>query len=290
MAGTKDKVQPDRFADAFNRHGYAFQNKVVSVAQQLYERRRPHAWAFEVSEFPVEVVGYGTRIDFVLWWQHTGYWMLAECKRVNPAYADWFFVRTPYVRRNQSERYIVELATETDGSFKARGASIGNPDPEEVAHIGVEVKSDKHGDSAGGRNAIEEAATQISRGVNGMATFLSENRQALGPSRYRVLIPVIFTTAKLYVGEWDVSAVDLEKGELDVSKLAVKERPFVYYQYHLSPGIKHRASPRPQATDLSTALRSEYIRTIAIVTATGIEPFLTRMHYESFDIRELEMS
>src|SRR6266567_1778716 len=87
-----------RFAAAINRHGYAFQNAVLKRCHDLFDSGKSR-WVFEAAEFPAEVNGNGTRIDFILWTHQTPYWLIAECKRVNPSLGDWIFARTQYVRR-----------------------------------------------------------------------------------------------------------------------------------------------------------------------------------------------
>lgn len=40
----------------------------------------------------------GTGIDFILGIMGTPCLMLAECKRVDPAFSDWLFFKSPYIR------------------------------------------------------------------------------------------------------------------------------------------------------------------------------------------------
>lgn len=95
-----------------NRHGYGFHYAVLRNAYELHANGKSR-WFFEAAEFPVSVGGFDTRIDFILRSQDPSdiYWdcfLIAECKRVDPALSNWCFVRTPYVRRNHSERVILE--------------------------------------------------------------------------------------------------------------------------------------------------------------------------------------
>lgn len=76
----------DDFQETLNRHGYSFQHSVIKIADELFSHpRRRSAWRFMVSEFPVEVQEQGTRIDFILKHRSMPTYMLAECKRANPA-------------------------------------------------------------------------------------------------------------------------------------------------------------------------------------------------------------
>lgn len=89
-----------------------------------------------------------------------------------------------------------------------------------------------------------------------------------------VFIPVVFTTAKLYSCQSDLSLASLENGNLEISEGDLAEEQFVYYQYHLSPGIKHSAHTEQASERFSDILVYDYVRTIPIVTATGISDFL----------------
>ena len=129
-------------------HGYGFHYAVLRKAKELYDQRKSK-WAFEVAEFPVTVRGVDTRIDFILRAQDDTipvYWdcfLVAECKRVNPALSDWCFVRTPYVRRNHKEMVIAEKITFADSHSPV---SFGQPlfsDLKNTYHLGFEIRSEK---------------------------------------------------------------------------------------------------------------------------------------------------
>jgi hypothetical protein len=76
-------------------HGYGFQYAVVEKIKEIYDMQR--LWLFEVAEFPVATRGHETRIDFVIKPSDALFYLIAECKRVNPSFSDWCFIRAPYV-------------------------------------------------------------------------------------------------------------------------------------------------------------------------------------------------
>ena len=284
----ESEQQQARFAKAVNRQGYAFQNALLRQCVGLNESRKS-SWSFEAAEFPVEVNGDGTRIDFVLWADQRPYWLLAECKRVNPALADWLFLRTSYVRRYaRTEQIIAEqVAKDASGCCSADGVEIWNPHPHFVGHRGFEVRTEKEGESGSSRDAIEEAAGQVLRGLNGMVNHLTRQPTALGPGRRRILLPVIFTTANLWVSDADLSNSDVRTGRIDPKALNPLKVSYLFYQYHLSPGIKHGVGPssiirEPFAGGLSLVLARSFIRTVAIVCADGVEDFLTQLPVDRF--------
>ncbi|MGA9994616.1 MAG: hypothetical protein WBP93_04330 [Pyrinomonadaceae bacterium] len=265
------------YSDMLNRHGYGFQYSVLNLAHEL-SNSGESSWGFLVSEFPVEVRGAGTRIDFVLRRRgETHFLLLAECKRANPALSNWCFARAPYVYRNKPENLEpvimehAEIRYDTVVTADARERwSAHNP-----CHIGLEVRSNMRGDAKGesGR-AIEDACSQVLRGLNGMVDLLFRHRHILANWRRADFLPVIFTTAGLWLSEVELTSAELESGNVDLTRSNFTRQPWVCYQYHQSPGIKHSASPINISSDLGLLIKSEYIRTIPIVSPEGIAPFL----------------
>src|SRR5262249_31435894 len=142
-------------------------------------------------------------------------------------------------------------------------------------HIALEVRTEEKGDSAGtGRGAIEEAATQICRGLNGFVRFIARSPQVLGKHKGADFLPVIFTTARLWTTDADLSLADVNNGNIDLTKSGFQEQSWVVLQYHMSPGLKHAFLPKEQPTELSDLMETEFIRTIPIVNSSAIASFL----------------
>ena len=154
-----------------------------------------------MAEFPVETKGAATRIDFVLHgkseFSGIAAYMVCECKRPNPAINQWAFVRAPYTRRNRRERFAVFEGIWIEPTT---GLLISAPsklrDLVEPYDLGIELRGEARGESQGaGRGAIEDAATQVFLGVNGLIDFFKDNPRVL--TQQAIVVPVIFTTARL---------------------------------------------------------------------------------------------
>src|SRR4051812_35520208 len=78
------------FAKALNSHGYGFQYRVIKEVEEC-----DSIWSPVVPEFPVEARGHETRIDVILKGTRRSLYIVAECKRVNPALSQWCFVQSP---------------------------------------------------------------------------------------------------------------------------------------------------------------------------------------------------
>lgn len=272
--GRKELIR-NGFEKVLNRHGYGFHYAVLNLAADLYAKKKSK-WMFEVAEFPVEVQGKSTRIDFILRLKsEIPILMIAECKRANPSLSNWCFTKAPFVRRNRrsNEPLFIEhvrlIDNNTVNSTAKQGLHLDN-----AYHIALEVKSREKGDASGGyRGVIEEAATQICRGVNGMVEFYSKNKEYTNWGIY--LLPVIFTTAEIWVSDVNLKTAKLHDGKVDLSSTSFEKKSWIFYQYHISPGIKHSQSHLRIHGGLSDILATEYIRSIAIVAPSGIEEFLT---------------
>ena len=282
------------FANAINRHGYPFQYRTLKAARDASDNRSS-PWIFQVSEFPVEVRGKPTRIDYVLQRKPSGFarrdvtfeiLLVVECKRANPRMKRWCFARAPYVRRNSSSESLLSECLIFSHEKQTYTASVSKdsflPD-DSFFHVAQEVKArEETGDdrSSSGRGAIEGAATQVNLGLNGLVEHLRNERPPFSTDAKMTFIPVIVTTAELFAAGVDLSEGDIELGELDAAKVQLAEKEWLFYQYPVSPGIKHsvpQAKPDPESLiDLGKALDANYLRTVAIVQGKHIEKFLAR--------------
>lgn len=277
------------FEEALNRQGYPFQYAVIKRAQELKDEERS-PWVFEAAEFPVEVQSYHTRIDFILSnWRGiengSFRYLVAECKRANPALHDWLFTRAPYVRRGGVPKDIIFESIRRKGNSLT--ATLSRLDgSESIYHVPVEVKGSTKGDAIStGRGAIEEAATQVIRGVNGLIESLSKNQCYLPENCPIGFIPVIFTTAKIWATDIDIAS-DVTTGQVALGSNNVVEKQWLWLQYHVSPGLKHGIdlqvpTDSPNSSHpLGELLEREYARTIAIVSSKGIDAFLSSYCWE----------
>jgi hypothetical protein len=176
------------FTKQLNQHGYSFQYAVLKkcgdVARILEKGSAASTWLPLASEFPVGKrgdEGRGTKIDFVLRRvarrpsQDRPVYLLAECKRANPALSNWCFAKASYVHHAWPEHCEPFIGERFQASGEAVGVEFYYTVPSGY-HIGTEVRSKAKGDSEGEKGqAIEKASSQILRGLNGFIETLNEN-------------------------------------------------------------------------------------------------------------------
>lgn len=277
--------EAEAFRKTLNRHGYPFHAAVIKRVLDLGKTGSP--WRIKTSEFPVSVKGKDTRIDIVLSRKaefETGgppAFLICECKRANPSLRNWCFCRLPFVhRRRNPETLLVESVWHEKGSAHtfSRGIKM-DLIPDQAYHIGIEFRpqpknENSKGDSGNGRGQIEDTATQVCRGLNGFLDYMEHQTRIDTPPFDAVVIPVIITTARLFTCSADLGEADLSTGELSTCELTETDR--VYYQYHVSPSLRHKINYVPDLLDLAYAVDQEFARTIVIVNAAGLQRLLTK--------------
>jgi hypothetical protein len=181
------------------------------------------------------------------------------------------------VRRDRTAEHIfAEHLTRVDQTTVRAGAkSIAYS--ADAYHVGVEVRTEAQGEGGTGRGAIEEAATQVCRGMNGFVEFLVRHPNAFGGAEEVVISPVVFTTANLMASNLDLSGAELSTGNLERRLVHLLPKAYVMYQYHLSPGIQHGQANHSMLRALGDVLDTEFIRTVHFVGTAGIQRFLTFM-------------
>jgi|ERR1043166_1039764 hypothetical protein len=268
------------FQKALNRHGDGFQFSVLKLAESLakkVDRDERSRWNFLFSEAPVEIRGSGTRIDFILSRSRNPFfYLICECKRANPKLSNWCFIRAPRVRRGSKVDSLLVETVFQGTELSEPMTTVSNLNALTHAyHFGVEVRSSKAGDDKGeSRRAIEDAVTQVLRGLNGYIEALCQDKQLFEETKVH-LLPVIFTTAQLWISHSDLGVADLDTGDIDLSKDKFESVPWLWYQYHMSPGLKHTSPYEPRhEIKAEEFIEEKYIRTVAIVSASGVEDFL----------------
>jgi hypothetical protein len=280
----------DAFRKALNRHGYGFQYAALKEAERLWQTGKSQ-WVPWVPEFPVEVQGSGTRIDFVLRHESGNCYLVAECKRANPATANWCFARAwqPQLAEVARQSYA-EVAYLFDGDDDGDGCETGLKvlvPSDRIFQVAIEARTGKKGDEhAGGRGEIEDASTQVCRGLNGLIEmFYRRKDRLLQLPAWIGFVPTIFTTARLLTTDVDISTANLSSGEITAIPSDLSEKDWLWYDYPQSPGLKHALPSESKSRDLREVVFHDYIRRIAIVGSDGLGPFLCMETWKLFGVK-----
>jgi hypothetical protein len=292
MARTSARSAPEELENSvrkvLNSHGYAFQHAVLDRAVTL-NKSGASTWEFDVAEFPVETNGSHTHIDFLLRNQTRSAFLVVECKRLS---GRWCFVRAPRTLSEPTDTPVLEFIQWLNDGVIAGGGGM-SMGAHKLYHHGFVIKDQRQEDdarSAKNQRPIHDAAAQVLRGLNGLVNHLATQPRMHNSSINIRLCPVVVTTAKLYTSEVDLTNADIATGELRARGLALEERPWLQFQYCQSADLKHAFSaadnplfatlaaatfgPFPQ-WNLGAQKQQAYIRTIFVVSAGGLDEFLS---------------
>lgn len=258
-----------------NAHGYNFQYAILRYAETLFSSGDLD-WVFEAAEFPVITGGETTHIDFMLRSRSGSTYLVAECKRVDPARGNWCFARVPYTRRDSLGNKLIF------DQFRCRPVHLLTQEPlihttnRSVYHLGLELKTEMKGNGTSQPGpAINQAITQVMRGTSGLINYLFK----LGNPSYKEqklikIISAIFTTAQLWVTEADLGAAEITTGELPLEAVQAERADWIWCNYNRSPSLRHDLEWGNIRDNLSKELEYEFTRSIAIISPKGIENFL----------------
>lgn len=230
-----------------NSNGFSLQ---YSVIEEL--KKSSQQWLFYGSEIPVTPRGKNTHIDCVFQDRSGSFFLIGECKRVQAGYADWVFVKTPLSSRKDTYCHLTldelrESRNSHASVVKKRIGPCSYAVTEDVYGLGFRTKRSlppgavECQDSV---NVINNCIEQVLRSTSGFINLLSHifrpNNEVQYDYRY-FFLPVIFTTAELWISEVNIAGADLETGNLAKVDEARKV-PLVWFNYNrpreLSPNFR----------------------------------------------------
>lgn len=170
--GKKLKAEiSQKLKHALDSNGFSFQHSVIRRADELL-RKQESAWRLEGSEIPVEIGGSITHVDFVLRHGKSSRFLVAECKRVDPARGYWCFAKAPYIWRDPKKEFTqfdsVNIYSRFDEQI-IESSATSTLTSGDVMDLGLEIKTGQKGDGIGTaeKSAINAAVTQVFRSTSG---------------------------------------------------------------------------------------------------------------------------
>jgi len=255
-------------------HGHSFHYAVMKKLEELGNAQTP--WGNFLTEFPVQNKGQNSHIDFVLGSVDRNTFLIAECKRVDPAKGNWCFVKTPYFWKNDQFIQLDKIeGTTATGLTTSRTVMDVHP-----YNLGFEVKTDQKGDGIGSsdKSPINAAITQALRNTSGFINYCFEKLRWTNTNQQLIyrFIPVIFTTANLWVSDVDIGKSNLSDGKLPNDLVNAKKVDWIWFNQN---------RPDTLSPDLFLLGKQNYpvsyeyykfLRSVAIVGSSGVESFLTK--------------
>jgi len=281
----------DLLFNALNEQGYLFQE---TCEHTLKNREKQTEWEVKASEYPVSLEGQDTKVDIVLHLKAQSsleLYALVECKRADPAYVYWVF--------GTHGRFGDALCSTL--GFECREIRSGQPYQVnrllEQLHFNVitddainwlEAKRDSNRRVSTPQN-IENAFVQVLKGVGGFAQEQLDQRRKGSTLFKTFFVPVVVTTASLYVASYKPRDVDLSTGKIGKDKVffgpqgqPAEEEQWVLVDY----GVGENVTPKPipesyQGVD-PAELQKHKIRSIFVVNSKSLVNFFSRLRLVQF--------
>lgn len=272
-----------------NRHGYSFQYSLMRKFVDLRESSKS-MWLPIGAEFPVDLHNETTHIDFVQINAFGRVYMIVECKRSDPAKANWCFVKTPYTWEDSDDSHIqfdkISINAIDDPRPLISYSTVHKNSPNvPVTNLGIELRTGQKGDGTGNssRSSINDAISQVLRGSSGFINHFQQNLGKHGKFKIdkshlsAVFLPVIFTTAQLWITDSNIGTADLATGYLPKDAVAARKVDWLWFNHNRSKNlsVQDLRFSMPDSNYMSKHYY-EFVRSVAIVGPDGVEDFLRR--------------
>jgi hypothetical protein len=273
--------------NAINEQGYLFQE---ACEYTLRKNELATGWEVKASEYPISLEEQDTKIDIVLRSKiqdSPELYTIVECKRADPSYVYWLFgapglpfggalcstlgfechefgVNRPYQVRRLVERLHFEVNTNGVESW-------------------FEVKRSSDRRSSTPQN-IENAFVQVLKGVGGFAQEQIGQRGKGHELFKSFFIPVVVTTAQLYVAYYETKNIDLSTGRINKAKISfgTKEQPAMEVEWVLLDyGVGENVAPNPIPKNYHgvdpVELQKHKTRSIFVVNSKSLALFFSKL-------------
>lgn len=274
--------------NALNEQGYLFQE---ACEQALKDIERRTGWEVRAYEYPVSLWGQDTKVDIVLHAKRQSLpelYALVECKRADPSYIYWLFGAPGLPYRDAlcstlGFKSLSPISSAQPLQVKPLLEQLRFEFSTYVARSWQEVKQDSHKRVSTPQN-IENAFGQVLKGVGGFAQEQLHQRCKEHVSIETFFIPVVVTTASLYVAYYETKDVDLSTGKVSKDKVLfgpqgqpAEEDPWVIVDYGVGENVAPEPIPESYHGVDPAELQKHKTRSIFVVNSKSLVDFFSRL-------------
>lgn len=178
--------------------------------------------------------------------------LLIECKKNNPDFVDWIFFRKPI--SNMKDTYLSSQLTThrvskgwlVKGSVNLIGTDFPIADDGRESRGNYQEYKDNRVKTKTSNAAIAEAAHQVAIATKSITLEQLQfdnvlgNHQSAGDPPYKkhLFFPLIVTTARLIICDYDPADIEASKGEILPGKAEVKPVDALIYEYALPRSLQ----------------------------------------------------
>ena len=270
--------------NGLNEQGYLFQE---ACAQALLKNATGTGWELPVWDYSVTLPdGQNTRVDIVLSRpEQNGLeaFAIIECKRANPDYAFWMFGAPD--SGMPEEFHGVVLPPSGPSNLPAQPYKSHLDMGAAVPISWMEVRRNRRSTQRSSvPQTIENAAIQVLLGTTAVATEQVKQRSKSGSYHNRVIFfPVVATTARLFVANYNTDDIDLGSGTIARESVAFgdgslpDEERWVLINYPASESLALAGIPETLHSTNPADLDQYKIRSVYVVNANHLVSFFRRL-------------
>ena len=178
--------------------------------------------------------------------------LLIECKKNNPEFIEWmFFPARPYttylscVEIKSAQTNINDAKIRTHLLPLTHNLPIADDCRETRGNYSDYKKKGERGITKTANNAVSDAAYQVALATQAVVTEAAEPRNCIrfNPTSNtlvdsKLFVPVIVTTARLYMCEFDLGDISLSTGEIPFDRVKLAPMPYLIYKYPLPHSLQ----------------------------------------------------
>ena len=241
---------------SLNIQGIFFQRLIASLILK-------HEKVFYItSEYPVEYPsgntlnkGQESRLDILAqirsrYYQQTAIHLLIECKKANPEFVDWVFfpkILTDYYDSNVNYLRLFAMSANDGNSSIKYDVMARHNDTYILADDARETRGSyenvlKNIKTKTSNASVTEAAYQVVLAAHAYANEtslkLNHANSSLSPLSHHFFLPIIVTTANLYLCKFNPNDTSLQTGEIPFQKVTFERVDRLFYEYAIPPHLQ----------------------------------------------------
>ena len=258
--------------NALNEQGYLFQEACVNVL-----KKSDSEWEVEFEEYPVAFREQDTKIDIILRWKRYDepyIYAILECKRADPSYRCWLFGASGELLYANH----CTVFTYQHGKPRVMNLNVIN----QIYHVPswMEVKRPIDKRRLSSPQNIEDSFGQVLRGLAGFANEQFKLRIRVESKPRLIFIPIVVTTATLYVANYASDNIEISTGQISKEKISFGELQgppeqidWVIADYGAGPNVLPDESGAQMDTTNPKELQWFKQRSIFIVNSCHLDSF-----------------
>lgn len=274
--------------DGLDEYGFLFEEK---CARMLSDNSAATGWSLQSRGFPVTVKDHDSRIDLILKENRStepDLYAIVECRRINAINAHWLF-GNPSPLTNFKPKFIFLSSQHNHHGNYQTAYSLKEFPCGGVSQLLVENWWLEQRTSNKKRivspSAIEDALLEANLDMAGLGAELETQWHKTFLKGSVILMPVVITTALLFVARYDVGDVDIASGKINLNKVSfgasgdkIQAVPWLLVHYKASRSISPTGLHDSAQGNEPAEMEDYYKRPTFVVNSEHIVEFFSQLH------------